>query len=202
MWIVEDHGLLSFIETLDFQHQYFNQVKIDKEKKFLIFVEHKPVYTIGKNSKIQISEIKNIPVIKTERGGDITYHGPGQIVIYPIFNLNQSKIGPKKYIQLLEEIIIDALKTFKINATTQQTLPGVWIDNRKIASIGVRIKHGITFHGLALNVSTDLNYFNYITPCGIDNLETTSISKELGKKIAVHDIKDKIVKNFQKLIFI
>lgn len=202
MWDIKDHGLLSFNDTLDLQRLYVNQVKLDRTKKFLIIVEHEHVYTIGKNSNIQISEINNISVIKTERGGDITYHGPGQLVVYPIFNLNQFKIGPKKYIQFLEEIIICCLKTFNIDASTQQKLPGVWIKDRKIASIGVRILQGITFHGLALNVKTDLNYFDKISACGIDNLVTTSISKELGKDIAVDDIKDSIVKNFQNLMHI
>jgi len=168
----------------------------------LIFCEHPHVFTLGKSGKENnllvndnfLNKI-NATYIKTNRGGDITYHGPGQIVGYPIFNLEKQKIGVKKYIYLLEQSIIDTLEVYSIDSDRYRGATGVWLDadkpglTRKICAIGVRLSRSVTMHGFALNVNTDLTYFNYINPCGFNDKGVTSMEKELGEKVNLKEVK-------------
>ncbi len=201
--ITEFHalGIVDYKECWDYQEVLFNEIlKQKREEKsdilnHLIFCEHPHVYTLGKSGSednmlinyIQL-QAKNASFHKINRGGDITYHGPGQLVAYPILNLTAFKVGIKEYIFNIEEAVIMALKHFDINATRLEGAIGVWLDVgnaakvRKICAIGVRTSHWVSMHGLAFNINTDLEYFNYINPCGFTDKAVTSLEKELGKK--------------------
>ncbi len=179
---------------------------------YLLFVEHPPVYTLGKSGNagnILISEElrseKGIEFFRTNRGGDITFHGPQQIVGYPILDLEKFYRDIGKYLRNIEEVIILTLAEYGIKADRSKGETGVWIDpfvkgrERKICAIGVRSSRWITMHGFAFNINTDLNYFNYIVPCGISGKQVTSLEKELGKKIDFEEAKKKVKKNFEKV---
>ena len=178
----------------------------------LLFVEHPPVYTLGKSgdiSNVLIDEeartAKGIEFFRTNRGGDITFHGPGQIVGYPILDLEKYYTDIGKYLRNIEEVIILTLSEYGIEAGRSAGETGVWIDadipgrERKICAIGVRSSRWITMHGFALNVNTELSYFNFIVPCGISNKQVTSIEKELGKKVDFEEAKEKVKNNFAKV---
>ncbi|MEP6700699.1 MAG: lipoyl(octanoyl) transferase LipB [Bacteroidota bacterium] len=176
----------------------------------LLFTEHPPVYTLGKSGNkenvllgdIELAE-KNIQFFNTNRGGDITFHGPGQIVGYPILDLEKFYTDIGRYLRNLEEIIILTLKEYNINGERSSGETGVWIEpgvpgkERKICAIGVRCSRWITMHGFAFNVNTDLSYFNHIIPCGIINKQVTSLEKELGYKLNLKEVKEKVKNNFQ-----
>jgi len=178
----------------------------------LLFCEHPPVYTLGKSGKIEhilISDEerkkRGIEFFKTNRGGDITFHGPEQLVVYPILDLEKFYTDIGKYLRNLEEVVIQTLDHFNIKAERSKGETGVWIeaDNkakaRKICAIGVRCSRWITMHGLALNVNTDLNYFNYIIPCGIAHKQVTSMQKELGHAISLQEVANIIKNKFQEI---
>lgn len=201
MIIFENLGLIDFEKAWDYQKKIFNEIlelkKAGNTKIHpkIILCEHPHVYTLGKNGNIEnfLIDVKflekiNAKFFRIDRGGDITYHGPGQLVGYPILDLETLKIGIKKYIFLLEEAIINTLKNFDIKAERLEGATGVWLEPntpgaRKICAIGVKVSHFITMHGFALNVNTDLNYFNYINPCGFVDKGVTSVEKELKTKI-------------------
>lgn len=179
---------------------------------YLLFVEHPPVYTLGKSGKMEHVLINDeerkqqgIEFFHTNRGGDITFHGPQQIVGYPVLDLEKFYTDIGRYLRELEEVIILTLKEYGIIAGRSAGETGVWIDaatkgkERKICAMGVRCSRWITMHGFALNVNTDLNYFNNIIPCGIQNKKITSVKEELGKEIAVEEVKNKLKKNFEKV---
>ena len=179
---------------------------------YLLFVEHSPVYTLGKSGKIenviigQEERIKEgIDFFHTNRGGDITFHGPEQIVGYPIFDLEKFYTDIGRYLRELEEVIILTLKEYGIDAGRSAGETGVWIDalqkgrERKICAMGVRCSRWITMHGFALNVNTDLHYFDGIIPCGIPNKKVTSIKEELGRMVPVAEVKEKLKQNFEKV---
>lgn len=184
-------GLKPYAEALNVQ-QEVHQTIIDGDPDILIVCEHPHVYTFGKsadrnNLLIDSDFLKTIDaeVYETDRGGDITYHGPGQLVGYPIINLRKHGIGVKKYVETLEVSIIKTLKSFNILAYQIEGLTGIWVGaqgvvKRKIGAIGIRVRNGVSMHGFALNVTTDLSYFDHIVPCGIANKEVTSIHQETG----------------------
>jgi lipoate-protein ligase B len=170
-------------QILEFQKKLVNERINEGDQDSLILVEHDHVLTLGRSSHQENLLVKDLPVFEIERGGDVTYHGPGQLVAYPIISLQRKAIGVRQFVELLEDSIIETLTAFELRNATgmlgKQT--GVWIDGkRKVASIGVAVSHWVTYHGLALNVSTDLSYFQKIRPCGFDSTVMTSISKELG----------------------
>ena len=183
-----------------------------RTENFFLFVEHPPVYTLGKSGSeenILIDEnervSKGIEYFKTNRGGDITFHGPGQVVGYPIIDLENFYTDIGKYLRNIEEVIIRTLSEYNIKGQRSSGETGVWIDpevpgmERKICAIGVRCSRWITMHGFAFNVNTDLGYFDHIIPCGIRNKKVTSLKNELGFNIAVAEVKEKIKRNFQKV---
>jgi lipoyl(octanoyl) transferase len=177
---------------------------------YLLFVEHPPVFTLGKSGNIdhvllnedRLKE-KGIEFFRTNRGGDITFHGPEQIVGYPILDLEKFYTDIGKYLRNIEEVIIQTLAGYGIKGDRSSGETGVWIDpdikgkERKICAIGVRTSRWITMHGFAFNVNTDLNYFNFIIPCGISNKQVTSLEKELGRKVDMNEVKEKVKKNFE-----
>jgi len=179
---------------------------------YLIFTEHPPVITLGKSGKkehllVRESFLKEqgIEFYQTNRGGDITYHGPGQIVGYPILDLEQFFTDIHRYLRTLEEVIICTLAVYGIKAGRSKNETGVWIDPehpqkaRKICAMGVRCSRWVTMHGWALNVNTNLSHFDYIIPCGIRNKAVTSMEKELGRKINMEEVKSFLAENFIKL---
>ncbi|MDB5192455.1 MAG: lipoyl(octanoyl) transferase LipB [Segetibacter sp.] len=178
----------------------------------LLFVEHKPVYTLGKSgdiSHVLISEEdrerKGIEFFKINRGGDITFHGPGQLVGYPIFDLDKFKTDLGWYLRSLEEVIILTMAEYGLKGYRSAGETGVWLDpdvkgkERKICAMGIRCSRWITMHGFAFNVNTNLNYFNYIVPCGIQNKQVTSLEQELGCKVDMKDLKEKVKRNFENV---
>ena len=219
---IHDLGSKGYLDTYNFQLKLFNEIiekKINNRrnkkkvetKNHLVFVEHKNVYTIGKSGSMKnllMSEEdlkkNNIEFHKTNRGGDITYHGPGQIVCYPILDLDNFFTDINKYLRSLEETIILTLRDYDINGERSPKETGVWIDpkslkSRKICAMGVKASRWVTMHGLALNVNTNLNFFKNIIPCGIDNKSITSISQERKKFIDLKIVKQKIIENFLKV---
>ncbi len=175
----------------------------------LLFVEHPPVYTLGKSGKIEHVLIaaeeraaKGIEFYHTNRGGDITFHGPGQIVGYPIFDLEKLYTDIGRYLRELEEVIIRTLADYGVAAGRSKGETGVWIDadvpgrERKICAMGVRCSRWITMHGFAFNINTDLDYFNYIIPCGIQNKQVASLANELGREVDLEEVKGRLLKHF------
>lgn len=195
---IQDLQQLNYKDTLKIQKDLREQIALNKSDDSLIIVEHDHVYTQGKNANPNNILNSNCKVVQTDRGGDVTYHGPGQLVIYPIFNLKKKNIGVKSYVQKIEKIIQLSLDDFNIDSHVPFKETGVWTNNKKIASIGIHVSRGVTMHGLAINVTTDLSYFDHIISCGIQGVEMTSIEKELGKKIPMNDIKTAVVKYFNQ----
>ena len=195
---IQDLQQLNYKDTLKIQQDLREQIALNKSDDSLIIVEHDQVYTLGKNANPNNILIDNCKVVQTDRGGDVTYHGPGQLVIYPIFNLKKKNIGVKSYVQKIEKIIQLSLDDFNIESHVPFKETGVWTNNKKIASIGIHVSRGVTMHGLAINVTTDLSYFDHIISCGIQGVEMTSVEKELGKKIPMNDIKTAVIKYFNQ----
>lgn len=179
---------------------------------YLLFTEHPPVYTLGKsgnkNNVLMSDEelaANNISFFHINRGGDITFHGPGQIVGYPILDLEKFYTDIGRYLRNLEEVIIMTLAEYGLKGDRSKGETGVWLDpdilgmERKICAIGVRCSRWITMHGFAFNVNTDLSYFNNIIPCGITNKQVTSLSKELGRELDISEVKEKVKRNFERI---
>lgn len=213
-----DLGLMAYKQAWDYQEEVLRQNIFIKQygeenrntRHFLLFVEHPPVYTLGKSGKMehvlineQQRQDKGIEFYQTNRGGDITFHGPGQIVGYPIMDLEKFYTDIGRYLRELEEVVIRTIGDYGIKGSRSPGETGVWIEagvkgrERKICAMGVRCSRWITMHGFALNVNTDLDYFTHIIPCGIPNKKVTSLEAELNKKIAVQEVKEKLMHNFE-----
>ncbi len=196
-----DWGIVPYVEAWKQQETLFNskiQAKMQGAKPTcdFILVEHLPVYTLGKHGKasnmlLTAEALRGVgaELFHIDRGGDITYHGPGQITGYPIFDLEQLGIGLKQYIYTLEEMIIRVLAKYGIQGFRVEGATGVWVGNNKICAIGVRASHYVTMHGFALNVNTDLRYFSYINPCGFTDKGVTSLQQELGREVPIEEVK-------------
>ncbi len=215
--IVSDWEIIAYAAAYEQQKERFEtaiqQKKEGKEvTNTLIFCEHPHVITIGKNGMFSnllfpetLLKEKEVELFHVDRGGDITYHGPGQLVGYPIFDLESFHLGLKEYIHRMEEAIIRLLKLYGITAERLDGATGVWIDTdkpgktRKICAIGVRSSRFVTMHGFALNVNTDLSYFQLINPCGFIDKGVTSMEKELGKPIDIKQVKQQLFSLFTEL---
>ena len=211
-----DWGLVEYNEAWAKQEELFNHSIEEKlndrmTENYLVFCEHPHVYTLGKSGDehnmllnyIQL-QAKDATFVKTNRGGDITYHGPGQVVGYPIFDLANFNLGLKQYIFNVEEAIINMLSAYEILSTRLDGATGVWLDVgkptcRKICAIGVRSSRFVTMHGFALNVNTDLTYFNHINPCGFVDKGVTSMQKELGAKVDMDELKKQLRNEIEKM---
>lgn len=221
--IFQDLGLIDYKEAWDYQEKLFkgtvdqkiavrNGESTDETKNYLLFCQHPHVYTLGKSG-----DKKNLLLDKNElakheasyyeinRGGDITYHGPGQLVAYPIFDLDHFFSDIHKYLRFLEEAVIKTLNEYGIDSGRVEGLTGVWIDGdkptaRKICAMGVKSSRWVTMHGIGFNVNSDLSYFSHIVPCGIDDKAVTSMEKELGKPLNFQEVadvlKDKLAEQF------
>ena len=219
-----DKGLIDYKKCWDFQANIFNEIIRDKiairkgektnktTQNFLIFCEHPHVYTLGKTGEkdnLLIDDLalklKGASYYHINRGGDVTYHGPGQLVGYPILDLDNFFTDINKYLRLLEEAIILTLKDYSIESGRVKGATGVWIDGhnskkaRKICAIGIKLSRWVTMHGFAFNVNTNLDYFDNIVPCGIINKSVTSLQKELGNRQNIVEVQDKVVFHLQKL---
>ena len=222
----KDLGVMAYTEAWNYQESLLKQnvdiktryyspqqkQKKDSTTNYLLFVEHPPVYTLGKtgheeNVLLNENELqeRGILFVKTNRGGDITFHGPEQIVGYPILDLEKFGTDIGKYLRNLEEIIIRTLAEYGISGERSNGETGVWLEpgnvgrERKIAAFGVRCSRWITMHGFAFNVNTDLQYFEGIVPCGIKNKQVTSLSRELGRDIELSEVKEKIKIHFEEV---
>ncbi|ANI90300.1 lipoyl(octanoyl) transferase [Arachidicoccus ginsenosidimutans] len=217
--LFKDLGKMPYKAAWDFQEEKLLQKsalkregKADEITNELFFVEHNHVYTLGKSgheenvllNEEQLAK-KGIEYFRSNRGGDITYHGPGQIVGYPIFDLEQFKTDLSWYLRSLEEVFIRTIAEYGIKGERSKGETGVWIEpdrkgyERKICALGIRCSRWITMHGFALNVNTNLDYFNFIIPCGIQNKQVTSIQKELGKTVPMEEVKEKIKRHFKDI---
>tara|TARA_R110001592_G_scaffold361796_1_gene673686 strand:+ start:577 stop:1293 length:717 start_codon:yes stop_codon:yes gene_type:complete len=219
----QDLGLKDYKETWDFQEKLFKEIidlKIKNRREeesvdtpnYLIFVEHPHVYTLGKSGDIsnllvdeKALEEKGASFYKINRGGDITYHGPGQIVGYPILDLDNFFTDIHKYLRFLEEMVILTLADYGLKAERSKGETGVWLDvgtpfARKICALGVRASRWVTMHGFALNVNADLGYFDMMIPCGIKGKAVTSLNVELGKKeVDMNEVKERLLRHFSSL---
>lgn len=196
---VQDLKRKNFLDTLQIQESLRSKVLKNNTDNYLILVEHDHVYTLGKNANSNNILNSTCEIIQTQRGGDVTYHGPGQLVAYPIINLKKKKIGVKNYISMIEKLISNILIDYNLEPQILKEETGVWVQNKKIASIGIHVTRGVTMHGLAINVNTDLSYFDNIISCGIQGVKMTSLDKELGKKIRMNDIKKSLITHFNQI---
>jgi lipoate-protein ligase B len=186
-----DLGLIDYERAWDLQHQLWSRRVEEELPDVLLFLEHPHVITLGRRGNRshlivspEVLEAMKIPLFHVERGGDVTYHGPGQIVVYPVFNLKDYGYRLVRYVSQLEEVILSVLKDFGIDGRRDPLNRGVWVNGEKIASVGVAIKRWVSFHGLSLNYETDLKYFELINPCGLEGKKMTSMSKILRKEIS------------------
>ena len=214
--IFKELGLMPYREAWALQERLHEEVKAAKLQgvdtvNYLLFVEHPHVYTLGKSgdeanmliSAIQL-QAKHAEFVKVNRGGDITYHGPGQLVVYPIIDMANFGLGVKDYVDRLEEVVIRTIEEYGIKGERLEGATGVWIEAhtpraRKICAIGIRCSLLVTMHGYALNVNTDLNYFHYINPCGFRDKGVTSIAQELGREISLQEVKERVKHHFVDL---
>jgi len=215
---VQDLGRISYKQAWDYQTEL--QQEIIKQKRagnekvenHLLFCEHNPVYTLGKSGSpdhllMDIDKQTEFEYFKINRGGDITYHGPGQLTVYPIFDLEQFFTDVHRYVRSLEEVVIRTIDAFGIKGKRVEGFTGVWIDEegmtveRKICAIGVHLSRWVSLHGLALNVNTDLSHFNHIVPCGIqeEGKDVTSMQHELQSPLVMDQVKQIIQKEFSTL---
>lgn len=209
-----DLGRRGYREVWELQENLLEEVKNVKlaggeSILHLLFVEHDPVYTLGKSgneANLLINAIqlraKHAEFIKVDRGGDITFHGPGQLVAYPVFDLEKLGIGVREYVEKLEEVVIRSIAAYGLRGNRLPGATGVWLEPdtsraRKICAIGVKCSRYVTMHGFALNVNTDLDYFSYIHPCGFIDKGVTSLENELGHPVDMSEVKEKVKNNFQ-----
>lgn len=201
-----DLGKTSYKDAYDFQRRIVDEVRFKLSSQHLILCEHFPVITLGRSGKTENLLVDNqtlkkegIDFFKIDRGGDITAHEPGQLTIYPIFNLKARKEPDiHLYLNNLENVILDTLFDFGLKPKTIKHKRGIWIKNKKIASIGIGVSHWITYHGLSINVNNNLRTFSFIRPCGMD-IEVTSVAKELGKPVNLNDFKQMIIAKFEEI---
>jgi lipoate-protein ligase B len=196
--LFKDLGTLEFPDALHLQERLVDLKQRELAEDILLFVEHPHVYTLGRGGKeTNVLAAGNVPVHRTSRGGDVTYHGPGQLVVYPIVDL-RSKLRKDvhRYVRNLELSAIRTLADFGIATTRRPPYTGIWIGDRKVAAIGVAVRRAITYHGLALNVNTDLSYFQRIVPCGLTWADVTSMQKEIGVEQSVGEVRERFLHHF------
>jgi lipoyl(octanoyl) transferase len=201
--LVSNIGRTRYTDAWTLQQEIWTLRYADAIQDTLLLTEHEHVYTLGKSTDdnhLLASEeelkISGTDVFHIDRGGDITYHGPGQIVGYPIIDLNNYFLDIHRYLRSLEEVIIQTLAAFGILAGREKGMTGVWVDNEKIAAIGVKVSRWVTMHGFALNVNTDLSKFDRIIPCGIFHKGVTSMQRKLGQEVLIESVQNAIVKSF------
>jgi len=206
---VYDPGLIDYQEALSFQERLAEGRVAGRSDDAFILLEHPPVYTVGKSGGVEnilvpreILLQEGISVYYVRRGGDITYHGPGQLVGYPIINLRENGLDVHQYVWSLEEVIIQSLADLGISGQRLSELPnfrGVWAGDEKVCAVGIQVTRGVTMHGFALNVNPNLRHFEYINPCGITGKSVTSVSKLLGHEVDMETVKEKVLRHFAQV---
>jgi lipoate-protein ligase B len=196
---IRDCGIADYLQILQLQQHLRTQRQQNEIPNTVLIVEHPAVITLGARQSsnrllVRREDLvqKHIDVVEVRRGGGTTAHNPGQLVFYPILDLQKAKLGINKYIRELEAIGAELLRQVNVHSTRRKGAPGLWVGERKIASIGVRVSKFITYHGMAINIQNDLSIFDYIVPCGLDNVEMTSVLKETGKEHPMNQIKQKL----------
>ena len=210
---IMDLGLMDYQKALDLQQKYVEQKKAKTLKTdVVLMLEHPAVFTLGKRGgreNLVVSEAfleeKGVPVVQTGRGGNITFHGPGQLVVYPIMDLEQARMGVADFVHLLEEIMIKMAGDVGVSAQRSAANHGIWVENRKLGSIGLSITRGISFHGLALNANLDLTPFTWVNPCGLAGVSMTSLENELQRKspeatVSMPTVKSSFIHHFTNAI--
>ena len=194
-------GKQSYQFAWELQKEIHQLVKNNEIPSTVLFLEHNNIYTLGKNAdkNYLLNTFPHIDVIETDRGGQITYHGPGQLVGYPIINLNKYKKSITWFVSSLEQIIINTLKKFNIESSRIDDLPGVWVDDEKICAIGIRIAQWVTMHGFALNINPDMKYFDGMIPCGILDYGVTSMYKNTNRYIKFDEVMDVLFCEFNNI---
>ena len=198
-------GVVEYGRALEWQHARAAALYAGSEGEALALLQHPPVYTLGARgddshllASPQALAAFGAEVVQTDRGGNVTFHGPGQLVAYPILNLRGRDMGVASYIRALEAIMIEAVARFGVQAERVRGRPGVWVDGAKLGAVGVRVSRGVSSHGLALNVSTDLEWFARIVPCGIPDIEATSLELLLGEAPALREVEDGLAEAFAR----
>ncbi len=198
-------GLVEYHRALEWQHARAAALAAGSEREALALLQHPPVYTLGARgddshllATPQALAAFGAEVVRTDRGGNVTFHGPGQLVAYPILNLRGRGLGAASYVRALEAIMIEAVARFGVHGEVVRGRPGVWVDGAKLAAVGVRVSRGISRHGLALNVSTDLEWFARIVPCGIPDIEATSLERLLGEAPPMREVEDALAAAFER----
>ncbi len=203
-WALLDLGRAEYGSVLDLQHRLVRKRVAGDIPNTLVLVEHPHVITLGRRGEdANIIDRKDVPVVRVERGGDVTYHGPGQLVGYPILTLAERGNDLRKYVRDLEEVLLAACERYGIYARHEEKKPGVWLTDkwrreRKIASIGVAVSHWVTYHGFALNINTDLAYFELINPCGYSPATMTSMAEQVGQRIVFDEVKEALLDGFRE----
>lgn len=199
--IHSDRGLERYDKTLALQRLLVERVIADPHQAYLLTVEHPPVITLGRSADethvlIPTERLKKqgIEIHSISRGGDVTYHGPGQLVAYPIMKIDRHGLGVREYLRRLEEVVINVLAEFGITAGRIPGLTGVWAQERKLCAMGVAVRRWVAYHGLALNVCTNMNHFNLIVPCGISDKKVASMTQLIGTDVAVSEVRPILVK--------
>ena len=192
-------GEVDYRSTWQEMQDFTNSRQQDTEDE-LWFLQHLPVYTLGKNGKAEhVLDPADIPVVNSDRGGQVTYHGPGQIVVYTMLDLNRLNIGVRQLVTELEQTVIDLLASYGVDSIARRDAPGVYVNNAKIAALGLRVRKGCSFHGLALNVDMDLEPFSRINPCGYEGLEVTqltSLVQDIQIEYVVADLQHRLERIF------
>jgi lipoate-protein ligase B len=201
-----DLGLMDYKQAWELQHALWAKRVAGEVPDLLLLLEHPHVITLGRRgnrshliASAEVLEAMNIPLFHIERGGNVTYHGPGQLVVYPILDLKSYGYRVIRYVDQLEEVLLRVLRDFGIEGKRDPLNRGVWVNGDKIASIGVTIKRWVSFHGLALNYDTDLNYFDLIHPCGLEGKKMTSMASILEKKVSRERLAERIIFHFREV---
>jgi lipoate-protein ligase B len=201
--VILDLGLLDYEKAYLAQRKLVASRKLQEVGDSLILAEHNPIFTIGRAGSMknllvneELLKTRGIKVLRIDRGGDITFHGPGQVVCYPIIDLKTMGYNLHKYMRSLESIGIGFFGSYNIKCARVEGMTGVWFDDKKVASIGISATNWITFHGMSLNVNTDLDFFSMINPCGMSNVRMASLDRLLGMKVSVNDAKARMTKLF------
>ena len=204
--LILDLGRKDYKEVWDLQKKIHERRVEEKIPDTMILVEHNPVITMGRAGKqsnvlwpLDLLKERGVQYYEIERGGDVTYHGPGQLIGYPIFNVRDGFAGIKPFINAIEKAIIAMLADFAITGMKNEKMIGVWTEEGKICSIGIAVRRWVSFHGFALNVNTDLGYFDLIVPCGLKNVEMTSMQQILGKEVSLDGVRKSIIMNFGRI---
>ncbi len=206
-WLCVELPIIEYQKARDLQ-SYLLSARKDKiiDSDIILILEHPPVFTLGRRGGLEnlcvsesFLEKSKIPVIHVERGGDITFHGPGQIVVYPIINIEKARLSVTDYVSNLEEVMIQTAKDTGVQAQRNGLNRGIWVGKKKLGSIGIAVRRGISFHGMALNVNLSLEPFNWINPCGLQNIKMTSIQQELSHPVSMLHVRQTVKQHFESI---